>query len=255
MDRWELNLGDSITDKIQTSMTGSDAILIILSKSSVESNWCKRELTAGLLRELEEQKTIVMPVIIEDCEIPLFLRDKLYADFRKGPDKAFDLIDRSLAKISNPAMARREDPNFFTDYSYDWKMKDVEWSEESWVLRFTFVDHGPNLPYVVLSECKIHQIEGDQFQKSIKNKSDQQKIKSIINAVCNKFISNGDQSAIISDTNTRFKAFKVKLSDEEAYLAMYYYRRMGQDTGMDTVVHLGNNLKMARDHLNKTIPD
>lgn len=255
MDRWELNLGDSITEKVQTSLTGSDAMLIILSKNSVQSNWCKRELTAGLLRELEEQKTIVMPVVIEDCEIPLFLRDKLYADFRKNPDEAFDLIDRSLAKISNPAMARREEPNFFTDYSYDWKMKDVKWSEETWVLRFSFVDHGPNLPYVIVSECKIHQIKGNQFEESIKNGSDQKKIKAMSIALHEKFVKDGDQSAIISDANTQFEGFRFKLSDEEEYLAMYYYRKLGQDNGMDTVVHLGKNLRMVRDHLSRTIPD
>ncbi|WP_171901415.1 toll/interleukin-1 receptor domain-containing protein [Stappia indica] len=129
MDRWELNVGDSLTSKIEENLTGSSAILVIISKNSVESAWCKRELNAGLVRELEERQTIVMPCVIDDCQLPLFLRDKLYADFRKDPDKAFSLVDRSLARISNPTLSRVEKPEFFTDFAYDWKEKDNKYSE------------------------------------------------------------------------------------------------------------------------------
>jgi hypothetical protein len=162
MDRWELNVGDSLTAKIEEVLTDSSAILVVLSKHSVESAWCKRELTAGLVRELEERKTLVMPCVIDDCKIPLFLRDKLYADFRKDPDKAFDLVDRSLGRISNPAQGRKESPDFFTDWALDWNNPD----DEGWSFRWTFVDHGPNLPYVVVSECSA--IGDDQANAAFK---------------------------------------------------------------------------------------
>ena len=56
MDRWELNIGDSLTQKIEENLTASSAILIIMSQHSVASDWCKREITAGLVRELEEKR-------------------------------------------------------------------------------------------------------------------------------------------------------------------------------------------------------
>jgi hypothetical protein len=37
MDRWELGIGDSLTQRIQDTLTGSDAILVILSQNSVAS--------------------------------------------------------------------------------------------------------------------------------------------------------------------------------------------------------------------------
>jgi TIR domain len=73
IDRWELSLGDSLTQRIQGALTKAHAILVIVSKNSVDSEWCKRELNAGLVRELEEKQTLVMPCVIDDCEIPLFL--------------------------------------------------------------------------------------------------------------------------------------------------------------------------------------
>jgi TIR domain len=93
MDRWELSIGDSLISKIQGALTDSDAMLIVLSKNSVGSEWCKKELNSGLMRELEEKRVLVMPCIIDDCNVPLFLREKLYADFRKDRDEAFDQVD------------------------------------------------------------------------------------------------------------------------------------------------------------------
>jgi TIR domain len=74
LDKWELSVGDSLIDKIQDALTESSAILIILSRNSVTSNWCRKELNAGLIRELEEKKSILIPCVIDDCELPLFLR-------------------------------------------------------------------------------------------------------------------------------------------------------------------------------------
>jgi hypothetical protein len=120
MDRWELNVGDSLISKIQGALTESDAILIIPSKTSVASEWCKKELNAGLVRELEEKKVLVLPCIIDDCDVPLFLREKLYADFRKNPNDALGQVHDALLKITNRQQGRIESPDFQTDWSYDW---------------------------------------------------------------------------------------------------------------------------------------
>ena len=66
IDRWELSLGDSLTQKVQSALTSANAILVIISKNSIESEWCKRELAAGLTREATEKTTLVMPCIIDD---------------------------------------------------------------------------------------------------------------------------------------------------------------------------------------------
>jgi hypothetical protein len=68
MDRWEMNIGDSLIDKIQNAITESSAILVILSKRSVASEWCKKELNSGLMRELAEREVLLLPCVIDDCE-------------------------------------------------------------------------------------------------------------------------------------------------------------------------------------------
>jgi len=152
MDRWELSIGDSLISKIQSALTDSDAMLIVLSKNSVASEWCKKELNSGLMRELEEKRVLVLPCVIDDCTIPLFLREKLYADFRKDRDEAFEQVDDALLRITNRQQGRLESPNFHTDWSYDWSQGR---SSNSWYFEWTFVDHGASIEYCILTECKL----------------------------------------------------------------------------------------------------
>lgn len=83
LDEWELKVGDSLVAKIQQGIQESGWLAIILSKNSVASSWVTIELNAGLATELEKKQVFVLPILVEDCDIPLFLKDKLFADFRK----------------------------------------------------------------------------------------------------------------------------------------------------------------------------
>jgi len=83
-DQWELKVGDSLVDKINLGIKFQDFLIVVLSKSSVKSEWVKKELNAGLIKELQERRVVVLPAVIEDCDIPPLLSDKVYADFRKS---------------------------------------------------------------------------------------------------------------------------------------------------------------------------
>lgn len=111
LDRWELSIGDSIIAKIQEAVDGASALLVILSKASVTSEWCKNEINAGVLRELEEKQVLVMPVMLEDCVVPVFVRGRLYADFRKSFDDGLRTILEGIAKVTNENLGRYKDLN------------------------------------------------------------------------------------------------------------------------------------------------
>lgn len=83
-DQWELKVGDLLVERIGNAITAQDYLIVILSRASVKSAWVMKELGAGLIRELEEKRVVVFPVVIEDCDIPPFLSDKVYADFRRS---------------------------------------------------------------------------------------------------------------------------------------------------------------------------
>ncbi len=255
MDRWELNVGDSLTEKIEKNLSGSSAMLVILSENSVNSPWCKRELTAGLVRELEERKTIVLPCVLDDCKIPLFLRDKMYADFRKDPDEAFELVDRALARVSNPSTSREETPNFYTDYAFDWKAEKHSQSDESWVMRWTFVDHGHDWPYVVVSELKAYAIDGVKIFEAALAKDEQHRVgHRLMHRIVERIDEEGGKlNGVIQDVHTQLVQWRERISKDETYVLIYSYRRLGLDNGMNTVVHLDNNLRMALKHFDETL--
>jgi len=149
VDRWEMNVGDSITQKIEQAITDSSFLLVVLSESSVKSDWCKREMTSGLMLELEKRRVVVLPILIENCEIPLFLRDKFYADFREDFDYGFSQIQSSIARFGNDVIGRTEyDVETYSDFAINWGIRG-----EYFELNIDVVEFSANVdkPYTLLT--------------------------------------------------------------------------------------------------------
>jgi hypothetical protein len=96
-DDWELLPGDSIVERIETAIASTDVLLVLLSKSSVDSKWVRRELSAGLARQLSGKGVMVIPVVVENCEIPSLLTDTKYIDLRGDFERGFRKLADGLA--------------------------------------------------------------------------------------------------------------------------------------------------------------
>lgn len=246
MDRWELSLGDSLTQKIESALTGAGAILVIVSKNSIASDWFKRELSAGLVRELEEKKTLVMPCVIDDCDVPLFLRDKLYADFRRDPDGAFQLVDRSLARISNPLQDRIEDLKFHTDWAVTWETTE----EGRRHIKWTFIEHGHEWPYVILTLLHIlcDEVGSAAFKAAAARDARDNFIGQVLGEVLTSI--KGEQLNIkITDPKEHVIVWKVDTKGLGELGVIVSCQRLGIDNGMDTLVHVDPKLKSAHDQM------
>jgi hypothetical protein len=82
-DEEQIGVGDSIVAKINDGLASSVYILVVLSRSSLASRWVQDELNYAKMRSLTDKSVVILPVILEDCEVPPLLMDKLHADFRK----------------------------------------------------------------------------------------------------------------------------------------------------------------------------
>ena len=96
-DDWELLPGDSIVERIEGAISKTDVLLVLLSKSSVGSRWVRRELSAGLVRQLSGKGVLVIPVVVEDCDIPDLLADTKYVDLRGDFERGFRQLADALA--------------------------------------------------------------------------------------------------------------------------------------------------------------
>lgn len=101
LDEAEILVGDSILAKIQDGISRSDYLGIVLSPRSVESIWVTREVEAALTIEIESGRVKVLPILIEQCKIPPFLKPKRYAnlsDPTKFGEGLRDIVKRLSAE-------------------------------------------------------------------------------------------------------------------------------------------------------------
>lgn len=94
-DEWEMLPGDSLYEKIQKGIIESSWFAIVLSKTSVNSSWCKRELHNAFEEEFNRKKVFVIPILYEECVVPGFLKEKVYVDMTgDNYDKEFKYLMR-----------------------------------------------------------------------------------------------------------------------------------------------------------------
>lgn len=84
IDEGEIKAGDSLIQKISEGIADAKYVLAFISKTSISAPWVQRELSIAITREIKGKLHKVVPIILEDVDIPAFLEDKLYIDIRGG---------------------------------------------------------------------------------------------------------------------------------------------------------------------------
>jgi len=120
-DEWEMKIGDSLYDKIGNGIVESGKLIVVLSKNSVESDWVKEELYPVLQKQNKQKITLVLPILIEECDIPIFLEHRLYADFTDSYEKGLSSIMNTI--VPEPIIS---------------KLKPVSWVDQ--VQLFSYLD-------------------------------------------------------------------------------------------------------------------
>lgn len=99
VDEWEILAGESIPECIGSGIESADFVVVALSRSSVDSKWVEQEWQTKYWAEVNERHIQVIPLLLDDCEIPTLLRPKKYIDFRGDYTSALDLLANSLGKL------------------------------------------------------------------------------------------------------------------------------------------------------------
>jgi hypothetical protein len=102
--KWEIKVGDSLIEKINEGLRMNDYIAIVLTPDSMKSEWAKREINAGLMRELDEKRVVLLPLLVLDCDLPPLLKEKKWADFRTNYEEGFREFLFALVPESGPAI-------------------------------------------------------------------------------------------------------------------------------------------------------
>lgn len=82
LDQWEMAPGDSLVDRIfEEGIKDAEVFVIILSTHSVSKPWVREELNAGVVKRIEKNCKII-PVLIDDCEVPECLKSTVWVRIR-----------------------------------------------------------------------------------------------------------------------------------------------------------------------------
>ena len=94
IDTKEIRVGASIPQAVGEAAERAEYLILVVSRHSVASSWCEHEWQAKYWTEVASRQILVLPVLLEECPIPFFLRPKRYADFRS--DYALGLAQLAL---------------------------------------------------------------------------------------------------------------------------------------------------------------
>jgi hypothetical protein len=107
-DEWEIEVGHSISQRVEKGLDDADFVIVLLTSHSVSSGWVQKEWRSRIGDEASSQGIYVLPVLAEDCDVPRLLKDKKYADLRDNYDHGLrDLISaiRAHAAQDRPVSA------------------------------------------------------------------------------------------------------------------------------------------------------
>jgi hypothetical protein len=109
LDARDMKIGERLFEQIDKAIQAHDKLLLVLSRSSVQSAWVRTEVENALKLEQERHKTVLFPICVDNAVLELpaagdfeFVRDRHIGDFTDWQDKrsyqrAFSRLVRDLA--------------------------------------------------------------------------------------------------------------------------------------------------------------
>lgn len=107
LDAHELLPGDDLPGKISEALVRAGAVVVVVSEAALKSRWLPYELRLATQRMIDGELRLI-PVRLEEVEMPAEVRSMLYADFTEGFDDAAALVLRALEQEAKKFRDTRE---------------------------------------------------------------------------------------------------------------------------------------------------
>lgn len=120
-DKWEIKVGESLTWKIEEGIRENEFFGIILSPEALNSEWVRGELGAAWARQMNKKKVGVLPILYRQCDIPLLLADRKFADFRSDYQAGFRDLAMALGLKNSDVVGQDNWRHFAKSKSLEWR--------------------------------------------------------------------------------------------------------------------------------------
>jgi hypothetical protein len=88
VDRREIRPGDSFVERMSEGLEEASYVLLLVSEAASASRWVRREWMSALAAS----GTVIIPVLIDGCEVPILLRDIVHVDLRQDQQRGIEQI-------------------------------------------------------------------------------------------------------------------------------------------------------------------
>lgn len=237
LDKWEMKPGDSLIDKIQNALEDSSYLLVVLSKHYIQSEWCRKEQNAGLIKEINSKKVVVIPILLEDCSIPIFLQEKVYADFRGNFDDGFIELFKSLSKIANDHMGRFYNNGLTVDFALNWGILDDDFFV--W-LDFINFHIKAERTFFLHVEIKGNKVVTKRYEEHVKNNREWL-IPETVLLVLHEHPQLNSLDIRIENDQPYYNRIEIRdISTEQIFYVTIRGVLMGKDNGNDVLIHFSD---------------
>ena len=104
----EIDSGTNIVSQVESELKSADFVLVLLSQNAAQSPWVKREYTCRLSDDLSNGRESIIPVRLDNSEIPYLLRSSKWVDFRTNFSDGFQQLAEHLLGIAPGAKQYQE---------------------------------------------------------------------------------------------------------------------------------------------------
>jgi hypothetical protein len=101
-DEVAMEPGDSLIEKIGDAIRSSINLAVLLSANSIQSRWVQEEVSVALTAKLAGAMVKVVPIRLDNTELPPFLSHIRYVDWREEDKKRLEFARLVKMLLSSP---------------------------------------------------------------------------------------------------------------------------------------------------------
>jgi hypothetical protein len=152
-DDMKISAGDTFMSKIKAGIQGASYFGIVLSKHSVNSKWVKEELNEALMHETQARGIAILPIRVDNSEVPHPLSDRIFVDFRTDFDSGLRQILAAVRQRYNIGDAGRieTDSRYYLDYGIEQRIIDGRY-----FMQLDVISYDNEERFAILSQFSFH---------------------------------------------------------------------------------------------------